>query len=48
MVIEVNCEGRELILANIHAPTEEKENKDFFNVLRSIIKKYRNNNAGGF
>lgn len=30
MVVEVNCEGRELILANVHAPTEEKEKKEFF------------------
>lgn len=41
MVVETKYEGRELILVNVHAPTEEKEKKEFFNVLRSIIKKYK-------
>ena len=41
MVVETKHEGRELILVNVHAPTEEKEKKEFFNVLRSIVKKYK-------
>ncbi len=39
MVVEVNYEGCELILVNVHAPTEEKEKKEFFNVLRNIVNK---------
>lgn len=41
IVVKTKYEGRDIILPNIHAPTEEKENKDFFNVLRSVFKKYK-------
>ena len=49
MVVEVNCEGRELILVNVHAPTEEKEKKDFFLCFKKYHKQvYGNNNDRGF
>ena len=41
MVVETKHEGRELILVNVHAPTGENEKKEFFNVLRNIVKKYK-------
>jgi len=41
MAVEVNYEGCKLILVNVHAPTEEKEKKEFFNILRSIVKDYK-------
>lgn len=41
MVVETKYEGRDLILVNVHAPVEEKEKKEFFNVLGNIVKKYK-------
>ncbi|KAK2816439.1 hypothetical protein Q7C36_022710 [Tachysurus vachellii] len=41
IVVETIYEGRDLILVNVHAPVEEKEKKEFFNVLRNVVKKYK-------
>ncbi len=41
MVVETKYEGRDLILVNVHTPVEEKENKEFFYVLRNIVKTYK-------
>lgn len=41
LVIEVNYEGQEIIIANIHAPTEEKDKKEFFKILNKVIERYK-------
>lgn len=41
MVVEVNYEGKKIVFVNVHAPTEEKEKKGFFNHLREFLKDYK-------
>lgn len=41
MVVEIKYEGRDLILVNVYVLVEEKEKKEFFNVLRNIVNKYK-------
>ncbi|MGL5245458.1 MAG: endonuclease/exonuclease/phosphatase family protein, partial [Sarcina sp.] len=39
--VEISQEGKEFILMNIHAPTEEKEKKAFFENIRGVIDKWK-------
>lgn len=41
MVVEMEYEEKKVLIVNVHAPTEQKEKKEFFNVLRGLVKNYK-------
>jgi len=41
MAVEITYEEKEMLLVNIHAPNEEKEKRDYFNMVKSFLRNYK-------
>ncbi|MCI4374217.1 hypothetical protein PGIGA_G00003750, partial [Pangasianodon gigas] len=41
IAFEMEYEGKTVVVVNVHAPTEENQKKAYINVLRELLKKYK-------
>lgn len=42
LAVEIEYEEKKIVMINVHAPSEEKEKKEFFKVLRMFLTKHKN------